>query len=125
MGKTAILLPDKYKEKALENGISIQTVYQRIKRGWDLDRAVTQKPKTPPHLSKGRDEGMIKAGDRPKGSKTYGFVYYKDREEKLDQAIAESGLSISDFMSNIVDEYLDKIESHGQGKRKKGQGKNR
>lgn len=125
MGKTAILLPEEYKEKAIANKISIQTVYQRLKRGWDLERAVTEPPKTPQHLSKlSRDEGMIRSGNRPKGSKTYGFVYYKDREKQLDQAIAESGLSVSDFMSKIVDDYLEKRESNGQRKRKEGKAKN-
>ncbi len=39
MGKVAKILPEEYKQKAIENHISIQTVYKRLRTGWDLERA--------------------------------------------------------------------------------------
>ena len=111
MGKVAHKLPDEYKEKALANNLSIQTVYARIKRGWDLERAVTEKPKNiPPHLlTHERVEGMIQAGERPKSSYRRGFFFYKDSEELLDRAITSSGLTQSDFYCHAIEQYLLKL----------------
>ena len=111
MGKTAIKLPDEYKERAIANGLSIQTVYARIKRGWDLEKAVTEPPKkTAPHvLQSARLEGMIQSGSRPKSHLSRAFNFYQDSEELLDRAIASSGMIKSDFYCHAIEQYLLKL----------------
>ncbi len=101
------ILPDEYKEKAIANGINIKTVYQRIKRGWEIDKAVT----TPPSktgtsaIYNKRVHGSITAGDRPKGSPIT-FTMYKDLEDLFNDALKESKLTRSDFVANAVEQYL-------------------
>ncbi|WP_067776717.1 hypothetical protein [Nostoc sp. NIES-3756] len=76
-------IPEKYYEKALANGISRTTLYNRVSRGWDLDQAIA----TPPDHKK---ESLRK------NSRFYGVQRGKVRtvkmpveyEEKLNQAIA-------------------------------------
>lgn len=108
MGKKAILLPDEYREIAEKNGLSIQTVYSRIKRGWELEKAVTKKPERK-YASPKRKEGMIIARDRPKGDRPISFYFYKDLEDLLEKAITESGLSRSEFLSQALETYLLKL----------------
>jgi hypothetical protein len=64
--RPGIVLPDKYKELAIANRISLKTVYHRIKRGWPVDKAVTTPPSNRGESSRknGRVHGSIRAGDR-------------------------------------------------------------
>jgi hypothetical protein len=120
MGKTAVLLPEKYKKIALANNISIQTVYGRLRRGWDVEKAV----KVPPDKSKGksadvpRKEGAIMPSDRPRCSKPISFYFYQDLEKILESAVKSSGLSRSEFISQVVEEYLLKWQKQ-KGMRRK------
>jgi hypothetical protein len=103
MGKVAKLLPEKYKQKAIENNIPIQTVYYRLNKNWDIEKAVTQKPKQT--IKRHRDkEGQI-ISERPK-SHLYSFTFYDDKQELLDKAIEESGKTKSQFIADILEEYL-------------------
>lgn len=113
MGKVGYKLPKKYKEKAIENGISLQTVYCRLERGWDLDRAVSEDPRknrTPiaAAIDSRDEEGNLKSVGRPKG-KIISFTPYRDMEDRLKKAIEESGQSRSVFIADAIEEYLDKL----------------
>jgi hypothetical protein len=108
MGKVGKKLPEEYKLKAIENGISIQTVYGRLQRGWDLEKAVTKKSTKIPLLTRKNsrtETGEYKASKRPKG-RNIGVTIYKDLEPLLNQAIEESGKTKSEFIGDIVEEYL-------------------
>jgi hypothetical protein len=121
MAKAPYVLPNEYKEKAIANGINLATVYKRVQRGWDFERAVTEKPQHQhhPHMfTYPRKEGMLQPSDRPKGKKR-AFTYYKDDDEQLDKAIAESGLTGSEFICNAVEEYLEKWQKQKAKKRRK------
>lgn len=128
MPKTAIKLPDDYKKKALANKISLQTAYARIDRGWSLEDAVTVPPKKTKgsHLKNPRVKGMVTANPRPKGTRVYSFTIYQDLEDKLEQALANSELSNSDFLCKAVEEYLKNEEGkkEKQSKSPKGSRKN-
>ena len=109
MGKVAKLLPEEYKQKAIDNGIPLQTVYKRLQRNWELERAVTEKSKTQYiNQSHRSSEGELMPGDKPKGNKVYSFTPYIDSENLLDEAIAKSGKSKSVFLADMVEEYLKK-----------------
>jgi hypothetical protein len=113
MGKVGYKLPKPYKEKAIDNGISLQTVYCRLERGWDLERAVTEDPRknrTPiaAAIDSRDEEGNLKSVGRPKG-KLISFTPYRDMEDILNQAIEESGKSRSVFIADAMEEYIGKL----------------
>jgi hypothetical protein len=104
MGKVAKLLPEKYKQIAIANEIPLPTVYRRLKSDWDLQRAVTEKPKKV-IITQRKETGELIALDRPKGN-TISFTPYQDNEELLEKAIAKSGKPKSVFLADIVDSWL-------------------
>ena len=110
MSAYGVKLPEEYKQKAIANNLSLQTVYGRINRGWDLEKAVTTPPKlkTAAYYNQRDSEGNIKSGKRPKG-KNRTFTAYADMDQLLDDAIADSGLSSSDFLAIAVEDYLTKL----------------
>ncbi|BAY41269.1 hypothetical protein NIES2111_56650 (plasmid) [Nostoc sp. NIES-2111] len=104
-------IPEEYYEKALANGISRTTLYNRVSRGWDLEQAIARSAvlkaiATPPDHKK---ESLRK------NSRFYGVQRGKVRtlkmpveyEERLNQAIAKSGLTEMDFLTQIIVDYLD------------------
>ena len=108
--KTGKIFPEHYKQQAIANNISIQTVYSRLERGWDLEKAVNTPPvrKTYIHEAK-REDGWIVPSDRPRLKKTMGVNLYQDLEPLFNEALEESGLSRSDFVANAVEQYLLKL----------------
>jgi hypothetical protein len=110
--RPGIVLPDKYKELAIANRISLKTVYHRIKRGWEIEKAVTTPPSNRGESSRknGRVHGSIRAGDRPKGSPIT-FTMYQDSQDLFNEAVNKSGLSRSGFVANVVEQYLRSISN--------------
>jgi len=107
MKKQGSKLPDKFKEIAINNGLSIATVYARLKRGWDLDKSVNTPPKSSPiHNLPRDDEGNLLPRDRPKTHRSYSFNIYEDLQEAFDKAVLESGKSKSDFVNDAIEFYL-------------------
>jgi hypothetical protein len=106
MGKVGYKLPDKYKQIAIDNGISLQTVYSRINHGWELEKAVNKKP------SKKIRAIRSKTGELITSRKKYpiSIHFYEDKEEILDDAIAQSGKTRSEFIADVLEDYLDKWE---------------
>ena len=108
MGKVAKKLPEEYKQRAIDNGISVQTVYGRLQRGWDLEKAVTHKSTKVPLLTRKNsrtETGEFKSLNRPK-SKNIGVTIYKDLEPILNEAVKESGKTKSEFIGDVIEEYL-------------------
>ena len=101
-------IPSEYYERAALIGISNQTLYNRVNRGWDLEAAAT----TPPDHKK---ESLRR------NSRFYGVPRGKVRtvrmplelEEVLNEAIASSGLTEMDFLTEIVASYLERQEEKG------------
>jgi hypothetical protein len=108
--KSSKIFPDQYKERAIANGISIQTVYARLQRGWDLEKAVTEKPGTNTYAHKAhREDGWITASERPRLKQCFSTSIYQDLEPTFNKALEESGLSRSEFIANAVEQYLLKL----------------
>lgn len=110
MGKRkGIILTQENKQKAIENGISLKTVYARLSRGWSEERAVSEIPlKTTCHSLPRSKDGSLAPSKIPKG-KQRSIRLYKNMDEDIDKAIAESGLSQSDFVSMAMEEYYHKL----------------
>ncbi len=104
---TTAKLPEEYKEKAIANNLSISTVYRRLGRGWGLERACTEKPLNK-NYPKDREINSF-TSDRPRNA-PISFRYYDDAIEKLNEAVANSGLSRSEFLAIIVEEYVNNYE---------------
>lgn len=106
--KRGTILPDELKEKAIANGLSLNTVYSRIKRGWDKLEAVTIPPtQTTCTHNLDRDQGWL-VSDRPRGS-SISFSIYKDIEDEFNTALSESGLTKSEFVATAIEQYLQKL----------------
>jgi hypothetical protein len=98
-------LTDEDRAIAKENGIAISTVYARLRTGWEKQRAIMEKPRAVPFAGMERDENGEVIGERPKG-KTRAFALPRDMDDQLDRAIAESGKTQSEFVSDLVLQYL-------------------
>jgi hypothetical protein len=102
-------LPPKYHKLMEENKLSASTVYDRINRGWDVEKAVSTPPTRKTYAStENREEGVMIPSNRPRG-KSITFSPYKDYENLLNDAIAESGKSRSEFIADALDHYLYKV----------------
>ncbi|WP_373479261.1 hypothetical protein [Geminocystis sp.] len=108
--KTNKIFPNEYREKAIANNIALATVYSRLERGWDLDKAVTTPPirKTYIHQAK-REDGWVVSSDRPRLKKSMSVSLYEDLEPLFNKALADSGLSCSEFIANAIEQYLKKL----------------
>jgi hypothetical protein len=94
---------------AESHGIAYNTVYTRMQRGWDKHRAITESPKTSPAQTLGLErnaEGSI-ISDNPKG-KQRSIRLPAEWDEKADQAIAQSGLTQSEWVAGVIVEHLQK-----------------
>lgn len=108
MPKVGKILTKEQTEVAEKNGLSLVTVYARIKRGWGVERAITEPSKSMPHLKEmHRNEGgeLISDSGAPKG-KIRSFRLPEELDEMADRAIAESGKTQSDWAADIVAQYL-------------------
>ena len=123
MGKRGILLSEENKHRAKENGLSLQTVYGRLKRGWEVERAITEPPQsTNFHNLPRSPTGEVTRGEHKKGRlRSIRFWDYMD--EEIDKAIAASGMNQSDWVTMAVEEYYQKLwkPPRKQSKRQKKQ----
>lgn len=108
MGKVAKLLPPEDAAIAEKNGIPLVTVYKRLQRGWDVEKAITK-----PTRSKGnqarddRGEYQPKSETGKKG-KIWSFAMPEEFDPMLSSAIADSELTQTDFLTEIVTKELRK-----------------
>lgn len=84
------------------NGIPGSTVRYRIKKGWDVERAITEKPKT---RNNGHRADLGMYGSKSKGKDRH-FRINKNLDSRLDKLVAESKLNHSDFIAAIVTNWL-------------------
>jgi hypothetical protein len=86
------------------NGIPTATVYARLKLGWDVERAVSEKP-VPAYIpSRGKD------GENVGGvlGKIRSIRFPKEYDEAIDQAIVDSGINQSAWLSERLLKILKK-----------------
>ena len=104
---------------AEQNGIAISTVYARLRSGWDKKRAITEKPQKVPFSGMERDENGEMIGENPKG-KTRAFALPRDLDSLLDSAIADSGKSQSEFVSDLLIAAISSAKKPSRGAGKMG-----
>ncbi len=101
---------------AESNGIAPNTVYARLQRGWDLERAISEPPKKLRQLEKlSRNEEGSLVTAKPKG-RIRSLRLDRDLDEKVDEAIASSGLTMADWFSDFVREHLNSKSSRKERK---------
>jgi predicted transcriptional regulator len=115
MAKVGKLVPPDKMAIAEKNGIPRTTLYNRIRAGWDIDEAIS-KPSSSVAKKKQRNEEGIFVGVG-KG-KTRGFSVKEEWEEELDKAIAESGLTQSEWVEQTVISKLKQLKAK-KGRRSK------
>ena len=106
MAKFGSVLPDDKKEIAIANGIPLTTVYRRLKRDWDMERAITQPPrKSHIHKLQRRKEGAFKS-DRLKSKEMHAFFNYAENEKAFMNMVNESGKNVSNFIADLIDKEV-------------------
>ena len=104
MPKVGKLVPPDKMAIADKNGIPRTTLYNRIRAGWDIDRAISEPSKKIKGKKKRNEEGFFV--DTGKG-KPRGFTVREEWERALDQAIADSGLTQSEWVEKTI---IDKLK---------------
>lgn len=108
MGKIGKLIPPDKMAIAEENGIPRTTAYNRIRAGWDLDEAVTKPSRKVASKKKRNEEGIFEGTGK---GKSRGFTLREEWEPALEQAIADSGLTQSEWVEEII---IDKLKRSHQ-----------
>ena len=107
MPRVSKLLTEAQKAIAEHNNIPVVTVYKRLDRGWDVEKAIT-KPTRKPRNIKRKDGLFVNAGR----GKSRHFSVAVEWERDLDQAIADSGISESEWIEKII---IDRLKSESKG----------
>lgn len=102
MGKVGKLIPPEKMAIAEKNGIPRTTAYNRVRAGWDLDEAVT-KPSRKVASMKRNEEGIFEGTGK---GKTRGFTVREEWETVLEKAIADSGLTQSEWVEKTIIDSL-------------------
>lgn len=103
MPRTSKLLTDEQLAIAEKNGIPKVTVYKRLDRGWDVEKAIT-KPTRKAGNTKRKDGLFVDAG---RGESRF-FSLPQEWDEKLKQAIADSGVSEKEWIEQTI---INKLKS--------------
>lgn len=105
MPRTSKLLTDEQIEIAKKNGIPKVTVYKRLDRGWDVEKAITKPTRKPGNVK--REDGLFVDAGR---GETRFFSLPQEWDEKLQQAIANSEMSEKEWIENTIINELKRIE---------------
>ncbi len=106
MPRSSKLLTDEQLAIAQKNGIPKVTVYKRLERGWDVEKAIT-KPTRQPGNVKRKDGLFVDAGR----GETRFFSLPVEWDEKLKQAIADSKMSEKDWIEEKMIKELKRLKS--------------
>ena len=116
MGKIGKILSPEDVAIAEKNGVPLSTVYARLRREWDIQRAITQPPKASPQLK--RDKEGEFSTEEEKG-KPRGVRFPKSKDDLIDKAIADSGMTQSDFIVFATMNYIESKQKKTRGRKKK------
>ena len=105
MPRSSKLLTEEQLAIAKKNGIPKVTVYKRLERGWDLEKAITKPTRQPGNVQ--RKDGLFVDAGR---AETRFFSLPQEWDEKLKQAIAESGISEKEWIENTIINKLKSIK---------------
>ena len=108
MPRESKLLTDEQLAIAEKNEIPKVTVYKRLDRGWDIEKAIT-KPTRKPGNTKREDGLFVDAG---RGARRY-FSLPVEWENDFERAIANSELSESEWIEQLV---IDRLKAQKKSK---------
>ncbi len=97
MPRASKLLTEEQKAIAEENNIPLVTVYKRIQSGWDIEKAITQPPRKVKNVK--REDGLFVDAGR---GETRHFSLPQEWDEKLKQAIADSGITEAEWIEQAI-----------------------
>ena len=101
MPRESKLLTDEQLAIADKNGIPKVTVYKRLDRGWDVEKAIT-KPTRKVGNTKRKDGLFVDAGR----AKARFFSLPQEWDKKLTKAIADSEMSENEWLEQTIIEKL-------------------
>ena len=101
MPRESKLLTDEQLAIADKNGIPKVTIYKRLDRGWDIEKAITKPTRKPKNVK--REDGLFV--DAGRGERRY-FSLPVKWENDFEKAIADSGLSESEWVERVVIDRL-------------------
>jgi hypothetical protein len=104
MPKVGKLVPPDKMAIAEKNGIPRTTLYNRIRAGWDIDEAISKPSKKIAGEKQRNEEGFFIGTDK---GKSRAFRVKEEWQEALDQAIADSGLTQSEWVEKVI---IDKLK---------------
>ena len=103
MPRESKLLTDQQKTIAEKNDIPLVTVYKRLDRGWDVEKAITKPTRKPKNVK--REDGLFV--DAGRGARRY-FSLPVEWENDFERAITQSELSESEWIERVI---IDKLKS--------------
>lgn len=103
MPRESKLLTDEQLAIAEENGIPKVTVYKRLDRGWDIEKAIT-KPTRKPGNTKRKGGVFVDAG---RGESRF-FSLPQEWDDELKLAIADSEMSENEWIERAIINELKK-----------------
>lgn len=105
MPRESKLLTDEQLAIADKNGIPKVTIYKRLDRGWEVEKAITKPTRKVKNLK--REDGLFV--DSGRGERRH-FSLPVEWEDDLTKAIAESGLSEPEWVEQVVIDRLKAIK---------------
>lgn len=103
MPRESKLLTDEQKAIAENNEIPLVTVYKRLERGWDIEKAITKPTRKPGNIK--REDGLFV--DAGRGKRRHFSISIK-WEDDLEKAIADSEMSESEWIEQVI---IDKLKA--------------
>lgn len=103
MPKVGKLVPPDKMAIAEKNGIPRTTLYNRIRAGWDVEDAISKPSKKIAGKKERNEEGFFVGIGK---GKPRGFTVKEEWDSVLDQAIADSGLTQSEWVEKIIVDKL-------------------
>ena len=101
MPRVSKLLTESQLAIAEKNGIPKVTVYKRLDRGWDVEKAITQPTRKAGNRK--RKDGLFVDTGR---AKARFFSLPQEWDDKLKVAIANSGMSENEWLEQTIIEKL-------------------
>ena len=107
MPKIGKKVPPEQMAIADANGIPRSTLYNRINNGWDIEKAISQPPRKKAVNLERNEEGIFVGAGK---GKTRHFSLPEELDEKLDKAIAKSGIAPSQWIEEVITKKLKRIK---------------
>jgi len=111
MGKVGKLVPPDKMAIAEKNGIPRTTLYNRIRAGWDIEKAISEPSRKVASKKKRNEEGVFEGTGK---GKSRGFTVQEEWESALEQAIADSGLSQSEWVEKVIIDKLKRSKKYAK-----------